>query len=244
MNIESKTTVFQSENGSYITERIKFKNNDTILERVLVDGKLRTEKQLFRNKRNGRFVEYYQNMNPLVKANYLNDKLHGEFKLFYADGNISHRHNYVLNNLVDTSTFYDSIGNITTMIIYEDKCPAGNSNCNFSTIIFKDGAPAYSFETISGWKQDELTILDQKLYDQIQKEENNLSPFEISKRMFRQYCSPCHNYDSDLVGPALNPIIENITSFEMIDLYLTKEVHDQVKLKSDELEKIIEYIYE
>lgn len=230
------------ENGNLHIEHIKH-NADTIIEKSYFEnGQLSALYHLVNGKRNGKSLLYFENGDLVFEQYYTNGQLNGVFKCFYPDGKILRTEHYNLDKNIDTTFFYDEIGEIIKTIYYHNPCPFGSQKCNQTITEYKNGIKVYSYEVKNGWKSDNHKVYNQDLYNEIKKSEDKISTTELGSNLFKSKCAMCHGVDKSIVGPAIKTAINNKTKKQLKEVLLNSSNHPNIKLIDKEIDNLFIYL--
>ncbi len=229
--------------GQTMREHVSIQGNDTIIENVYFEnGQLNFRYLLVDGQRNGKSLVYLENGDLVFEEHYSNGKLDGRLFCFYPDGSIQRIEYFKLGNHIDTSTFYNKSGMITSKVIYNTPCELGNSECDKTVMEFKNGDPVYSYEVVKGKKSESHTVLNQNLYNELIAAENITSKIEEGKALYKANCSMCHRVDKPMIGPALNQAIQNKDNMQLYEIIVNSGSHPSSKLSKEECEALMEFL--
>lgn len=150
----------------------------------------------------------------------------------YPDGKLAYEKFFTNKFKTRTWKFYNQNGTLREEQVFVDNKTPWNNNDDYAfNKFYYNNKLAYTVDLVAGRKTN-LTVIDKKSYE-------NLIAFEqpLGQKLFRQNCAPCHNPDTDNVGPKMKGVTENRTNE-----WLTKMItNGGVLIKSGDEEAVLLY---
>ena len=139
--VVERTVLNKYDNGQTMRERVKYLENDTLVEFVYFkNGQIDYKRQILNNRKNGWSYIYNEKGELIFFENYQNDKLSGEFKCFFPSGNISRIEHYDNNRNFDTTTYFNENEEVIKTVEYLTPCEFGSRTCKQFVTILKNGS--------------------------------------------------------------------------------------------------------
>ena len=242
VQIEKKDILNTYPNGKVMRERIKFIDNDTIVENVYYeDGVLNSTSHRYHNQLNGKKYTYNFEGLLIFEETYKSGKLSGKDIGYHINGQIAQIVYYENDNRIDTAKYFSENGKLIRLEIFHKPTPR-YSYQEDKTVIIYQGKPVYSYEVNSGLKSEYHTVIDKVLYAKLQESENMISILEKGQLVFRQNCAACHKMDKKLIGPALNCVLEKMSQDDIKRILYGRNNHPITKLNTIEWKELMEYL--
>lgn len=238
--VEYIDTLYYDESDNTLRKRLKYVNQDTLIEIYTSDGKIDYKRQVFNKQYNG-YSKYYYSEKISREENYTNGLLDGKTTVYDTNGTILSTDNYYQNMRVDTSTYFERENVVSKKVIYITPCKLGSSSCNQKIITYRNGQKVYSYLVDNGWKTDKVEVYNNELYNSMMDSLNNRPITEKGLSVYRVNCASCHKIDKRLIGPALGQAILNKSKKEFVSL-LEYANHNNVKITKEEIEQLYEYL--
>lgn len=240
---QQKTILSTYEDGSVMRERIKFSENDTILERIYYkDGTLNNEYQIVSNQRNGYGKTFNENGILIFKEFYSNSNLHGKFICYRTNGTIQRIELWKNNFLVDTTKYFDENGGLLMFRVYLTPCKRGSDNCDYSEYCFIDNELVYSYDFENGLKSKSPKIYNETKYEAFKLNETKVALKDRGQALFRANCAACHKTDKQFIGPALQCTSKKLD----IETYWKKvsngSGHQKAQMNREEFDSLYKWI--
>ena len=241
--IEKRSVLNKYDNGQTMRERVKYQNNDTLVEFVYFEnGQINFKRQVVNNQRNGWSYTYNEKGVLIFQENYLNNELSDVFYCYYPSGQISRIEHYKNNKNIDTTTYFEKDGQVIRTIAFLSPCEFGSRECNQFVTIFENGSKIYGFKVEQGITYENHEIYNQAIDDKLMAQEKQIPLHEKGKMIFQNNCGMCHKLDKPLIGPALSCITKTKNIDELTKIVGGQNGHPTSKLTEEEVNALIEYI--
>ena len=242
-SVESKTTIEHYKNGQILREQVKYKDNDTTVAFIyFLNGKLNRKYQIVNSKRTGWSYTYDKKGTLLYQENYLNDALNGELKAFYTTGALFKTEHYQQNQRINTTTYYNTKGQITKKVAYLMPCDLNSCECNELITVYDNGVMVYAYEVINGIKTGKDTVYNSRLYKQLMLKNSPITAYEKGRTIFSYNCGMCHKIEQQAAGIGLKALHKPIISDELIEILAGSKGHPSTRVNDKEVVNLIEYI--
>lgn len=241
--VENRSTLDKYVNGQIMREHVKYEGNDTIVEFIYFqNGRVNYKRQLLNNQKTGWSYTYNKEGELLFIENYLNGNLEGAFKAFYPTGRISRIEHYRDNRNIDTTTYYNTSGQLTKEVAFLEPCDFGSCECTQVVIVYENGSKVYSYEVENGLKSENHTVYDQTAYLRLMAKSDGIPLYDTGKSIFRKNCGMCHKVDEQVVGISLASFSKTMSEDELAEILSGSKGHPSSEITEKEAEAVIEYI--